>query len=82
MDGNTHYRLALKEAKGMVRSRQKRKTSRIICHHLLMMLEDDTPRQISPQQIYPRQIGPRKAYSEELFKPKSDKKSEQYSFDF
>jgi hypothetical protein len=50
MDRDTHAKLALKEAKAMVKSRQKRKTSRIICHHLLMMLDEDVQPRAYPYQ--------------------------------
>ncbi|MEX2489951.1 MAG: hypothetical protein WD356_10550 [Pseudomonadales bacterium] len=35
----SHSALAMRAAKGMGRSRQKEKTGRVVCHHLLKMLE-------------------------------------------
>ncbi len=71
MDRATHSQLALREARAMAKSRQKRKTSRIICHHLLMMLEEEVPPRAQPH-----------AHQLELYRSSGNNKRKQYSLRF
>lgn len=43
MNKLSHSQLAMKEARRIARSRSKKKSSRIICHHLLQMLAEEEP---------------------------------------
>jgi hypothetical protein len=45
--GLNHSMMAMQAAKRMRNSKQKRKTGRVVCHHLRMMLKADEPVSIS-----------------------------------
>jgi hypothetical protein len=49
MQINDHSALAMQAAKKMRRIKYKRKNSRVICHHLLMMLNSEDGKRISQQ---------------------------------
>jgi hypothetical protein len=46
---NDHSTLAMQAAKRMRRIKYKRKNSRVICHHLLMMLNAEDGKRVSQQ---------------------------------
>lgn len=41
MKRESHFEIAMREARKMARSKSKKKTSKIICHHLLQMLAEE-----------------------------------------
>jgi len=51
--GLNHSMMAMQAAKRMRNSKQKRKTGRVVCHHLRMMLKADEPVSISSASSMP-----------------------------
>lgn len=49
MSENDHSALAMQAAKRMRHIKYKRKNSRVICHHLLMMLNSEDGKRVSQQ---------------------------------
>ena len=49
MSDSDHSALAMQAAKKMRRIKYKRKNSRVICHHLLMMLNSEDGKRLSQQ---------------------------------